>query len=179
MAEATLTRVQGIGPWNEGPFKRAILDWTGDDSYPAGGYTVDPKPLIGANKILGVKTIGGNAAAGAYLAHWDTENNKLMILYPTGGAGDSPAALGDPAQGEMTIEDHDDHAADQIGTIPSGATPVVSTAADGAIVTISAADAHSAHVVSGSGSGVPGRGKELLATTDVTTLQFRLEFIAA
>jgi len=179
MAEATLTRVLGIGPWKDGPYARAILDWTGSASYPSGGYTIDPKPLIGARTILGVKKIGGNAAAAAYNIHWDTVNSKMMIIYPTGGAAAAPAALADPAQGAMTIANHSNHAADQIGTIPSGATPVTSTAADGAIITISAADAHSAHSVSSAGSGVPGRGKELLATTDASSLQFRLEFIAA
>jgi hypothetical protein len=154
-----------------------VVEWTGSASYPAGGYTLDPKPLVGANNILGAIKLGGNAAAANYLIHWDTVNSKLMISYPTGGAGDSPATLGDPAQGEMTIEDHDDHAADQLGTIPAGATPVTSTAANGEIVTITAADAHSAHVVTGGGSGVPGRGKELLATTDASTLTFRLELL--
>lgn len=171
MAEATLTRVLGLGPRREGGYTRMIVDWTGSASYPAGGYTLDPKPLAGANKVLGVVKLGGNAAAARYLIHWDTANEKMMIIYPTGGAAASPAALADPAQGAPTI---DDHAADQIGTIPADSTPVTSTAANGAIVTVTAADAH---VVSAVGSGVPGRGKELAASTNASTLTFRLELL--
>lgn len=153
-----------------------LCDVTGDASYPAGGYAIDPV-LLGMSKIEGCMCLGGNAAGGTVLPHWDIANAKLMAIYPTGGAAASPAALAAPAQGAMTIDNHDDHAADQIGTIPADSTPVTSTAANGAIVTISAADAHSAHVVSAVGSGVPGVGKQLAASTDITTLTWRMLFI--
>ena len=86
MPEATLTRVLGLGPRKEGGYTRMVVEYTGPSSYTAGGETLDPVPLVGSNTILGAVKLGGNAAAGAYLIHWDTGNSKLMILDPTTGA---------------------------------------------------------------------------------------------
>ncbi len=78
-----------------GKHRTLVSDITGDASYPAGGYPVTAADF-GIRRIYGMKFIGGNAASGALLPHFDTTNSKIMFLYPTGGGAASPAALADP-----------------------------------------------------------------------------------
>lgn len=118
--------------FNMGSKKAALVDVTGDASYPAGGYAPDPV-LFGMSKVQGAYVIGGNAAAGTVILHWDTVNSKLMIVYPTGGATASPAALAAPA-------------------LTAGG------AVDNNAIT-------------------PGQGKQIAASTDVTSLTWRVVFI--
>lgn len=114
-----------------------VYDVTGDSSYPAGGEAVDPDKDLGFGAIIGAVIIGANAVAARLMAVWDTTNNKLQVLYPSGGSAASPAALADP-----------------LATVVTGA---LATADPTAAMT-------------------PGRGKEVLATTDLTTCTWRVIF---
>lgn len=104
----TLARV--AGSLNvEGKLRSECWDVTFDTSYVSGGMSISAAN-IGANQIFGARHIGGNAAAGVLLYAWDTTNNKLLALFPTGGG--STTSLADPT-----------------ATIPAGATPVLSSSA--------------------------------------------------
>lgn len=134
---ATITKVRnGEDVW--GKTRVQFVDFTGDTSYPTGGYTISPA-AVGMKAIIGADIVGANAAGGNIQASWNNSTGKLMLSYPSGGGATSPAALSDPA-------------------IASGATAVTSAAANG------------------SSDLVPGRGKELAAATNVSTLTFRLQF---
>ncbi len=117
-----------------GRLKMVVVDITFDSSYPAGGEAISASEAF-MRRIIGVKPVGGNAAAGALGCHWDTTNNKLMLFYPTGGATASPAAIGDPKA-----------VANTAGADTITADPVPIT---------------------------PGQGKELLATTDASSITVR------
>ena len=93
----------------------SVVDVTGDAAYPTGGYAPTPGD-VGLQNIDGALQIGGNPASALLKAHWDTTNKKTMFVYPTGGAGAAPAALGAPT-----------------ATPAAGATAVNSTAAQPAI----------------------------------------------
>jgi hypothetical protein len=97
---------------NAGRLRFSVIDFTFDASYPTGGEAFNETVLQGSGlrKVLGAVQMGGNSAAGAYIFHFDTANEKLMAFYPSGGA--APAALAAPAI-----------------TVPAGATPVTSDAA--------------------------------------------------
>ena len=123
----------------------AVAELVLDNSYPAGGYTLSPE-AFGLKTIRGVLCVGGNAAAARLIYWWDTANQKFMVHYPTGGATASPAALADPVPSTPILA----HA--------PGATPVTSTAAT--------MPDHAATA----GTQAPGQGKEVLATTDLTTI---------
>jgi hypothetical protein len=147
----TLTGVQGPqGPFlSLGNIQGRVYDVTLDNAYPTGGYAITPSSLALTN-ILGIKVIGGNPAAAVLKYHWDTTNQKLICLYPTGGANASPAALADPAG---TIAN---------ATIPAGGTTVTSTAANGAIVTVP------------NPVLTPGRAKEVAANTNLSSITVRI-----
>jgi hypothetical protein len=146
----TITRVRS-DVW--GKTRAVVADVTFDSSYPAGGELVAKEALGMRTVVEGGQIVGGNAAAAAYLAHFVPSTRKMMLMYPTGGANASPAALADPAGTQAA------------STIPAGGTPVTSTAANGAIVT------------NPNPALTPGKGKELLATTDASTLTFRVLFL--
>lgn len=89
------------------------FDVTGDAAgYLAGGYGFAASD-VGFRRLTGVKVIGGNAVAARLIAFWDSTNQKIMFLYPSGGGAASPAALADPA-------------------VAAGAVAVTSAAANGA-----------------------------------------------
>lgn len=79
--------------------KVAVVDVTFDTSYPNNGEGADPVRLAAGlrSEIVGCTCIGGNAAAGGVLIHYDSVNNKLMLFYPTGGGAAAPTTLADPA----------------------------------------------------------------------------------
>src|SRR5262245_808490 len=122
-----------------GKLRVRTFDVTGDNSYPAGGYTVDLKGT-GFTGIYGIQVIGGNPAANRQLCCLDTTSSKLMVLHPSGGGTAAGAALADPA-------------------ITAGGTAVTSAAANGAT------------------DLTAGRGREITAATDITSLTFRIMFI--
>tara|TARA_B100000949_G_scaffold81226_1_gene72617 strand:- start:11043 stop:11459 length:417 start_codon:yes stop_codon:yes gene_type:complete len=113
--------------------------WVGDvkfdSSYPAGGEAVAAGDFT-MGSLMGVQVLGGNAAAAAYMMHFDSANSKLMLTYPTGGATTAPAAVADP---------------------------IVTTGS----ATASVVDATTPNIT-------PGRGKELRAATDASTITFRI-----
>lgn len=127
-------------------------DFTFDSSYPAGGEALAAGDFM-MKTIKGVQVVGQNAAAGRMMFSYDNTNKKLMCFYPTGGASASPGSLADP--------------------VPS--TPVLAHASGGVTVTSSAATMpdHAATA----GTQAPGRGKEVLDTTDLSTLTVRLMVI--
>jgi len=119
-----------------GKHRVSVWDFTGGSTdYVAGGYPLTAAQF-GLYQITGIKAVGGNPAAAAYLVHYDTVNQKLMFEYPTGGGFNSPASLPDPVLGSGTVT----------------ASAVNST--DPALV--------------------PGRGKEVAAATDLSSLTVRL-----
>jgi hypothetical protein len=68
----------GIDVW--GMHGIAIRDFTGDTSYPSGGYSLKGSNFGFGNKPLdGVIVIGGNAAAANYGAFYDNVNQKLIV----------------------------------------------------------------------------------------------------
>jgi hypothetical protein len=130
-----------------GKLRVESYDVTFDASYPAGGEPFN-EALIGGKlfkEIEGVSFVGGNAASAAYLFQWDTTNKKIIVSYPTGG-GTSPAAVADPV---VAV------------TVPAGATPVTSDAAQPDLVEVL----------------TPGRGKEVAAATDLTSLTVRVQVV--
>lgn len=113
--------------------KRKLIDVTLDDSYPANGYTLD-EFRVAVGPIEQAQQVGGNIASAGLLFNY--VSGKLVVMYPTGGAEDSPSALAAPA-------------------ITEGGS-----GGDSATFTI-----------------VPGVGKQVLATTDLSTITVRLQVI--
>lgn len=109
-----------------------VVDLTGDNSYPTGGYPVTAADF-GLTDIIHVAIQQGRVGL---IFEYDYVNQKVIFRYPTGGATASPAAL---------------------------AVPAVTTGAS----TASAVNATTPALT-------PGQAKELLATTDVTTVSIRL-----
>lgn len=154
-----------------GKHQRLVYDAVGDASYPAGGYPLD-RDAIQAGNVRGARVIGANAAGATLLAVWDHVTEKLRVYYPSGGAAASPAALADPVQGVPTV---DNHAAAQTVTARLAGANTLTTWTDATGLSDTPA---LVHAVSAAGSGIPGVGKEVLATTDLSTCQWRLEVIA-
>lgn len=76
----TSTRVpDGSDAWGQNLI--AIRDFTGDSSYPTGGYSLLGTNFgFGPNKALrGVLCIGGDADASVYEVFYDNVNKKLVI----------------------------------------------------------------------------------------------------
>ena len=121
-----------------GKHTHVTVDFTFDASYPAGGEALAARDFM-MTTIKEVMVVGGNAAAGRLLFHYDTTNKKLMCLYPTGGVTASPAALADPFAVASAV------GADTITIDPIAITP--------------------------------GRGKEVVDTTDLSTITVRLQVI--
>ena len=156
----TLAKIRETVLGNE----RAIAwDVTFDSSYVAGGMAVSAAN-VGLSQIVGARFLGGNAAAAKYLWQWDVDNSKIIASYPTGGDQTSPSALADaavaaPAAGTFAVTTTPD----------SGSTPMTGSAAKPAL----------AGVISGALAApamTPGRGKELQAATDASSLKVRFEF---
>ena len=87
----------------------AAADYTTNGYQPAGGWA----KFCGFRTMLGVEKIGGAPGWAVLNVHYDSVNDKLMVIYPSGGGAASPAALADPA-------------------ITAGAVAVTSNAANGA-----------------------------------------------
>ena len=117
---------------------RIVAELTGDTSYPAGGY-----PIVGGDLNVGsirdARVLSGNAVANALLGCWDFVNKKFMVLYPTGAAAASPAALADPAQGAPTV---DTHAAAQTVTARLSGANTITTWLDATALSDTPALAH-------------------------------------
>ncbi len=75
----TQTRVlDGFDTW--GVHGVTIRKFTGDSSYPTGGYALTGSNFgFGQKPLEGVQVLGGNAAAAAYRFFWDYVNKKLVI----------------------------------------------------------------------------------------------------
>jgi hypothetical protein len=68
----------GIDVW--GMHQIDMRDFTGDASYPAGGYPIAGSNFGFGNKPLdGIVPIGGNAAAQSYRVFFDNVNKKLIV----------------------------------------------------------------------------------------------------
>jgi hypothetical protein len=134
----------------------AIFDVTLDAAYPSGGYGLDPS-LIGLRGIAGIQWIGGNSVAWGLLFNWDTTNNKFVVSYPTGGATNPGTTLSNPVATASSTG---------VGTIPAGGVTVQSTAANGAIVTVSIP----------AGPLTAGQGKQVTTGTNLTTVTVRVLF---
>lgn len=166
---ATLTyQPQDQDYW--GKHRREVYQVVGDASYPAGGMPITPATIAMGN-ISGARVIGSNLAAAKLIAQWDRVNKKLMVLYPSGGAAASPAALADPVQGTATV---DNHASGQTVTARLSGANTITTWLDATALSDTPA---LVHTVSAPGNGVPGQGKEVLAATDLTSCTWFVEFI--
>jgi hypothetical protein len=88
-----------------------VVTFTGDSSYPAGGYSFPPS-LVGLTTIqLVVPEPAVGSAGEVYIVRFDHATKKLRWYYPAGGSS------GGTNDGSGT------------GSIPSGATGVTSNAA--------------------------------------------------
>ena len=68
----------GIDVW--GMHGAVIRDFTGDSSYPTGGYALNGSNFgYGSKPLDAVIVCGGNAAAAAYRFFYDNVNKKLVI----------------------------------------------------------------------------------------------------
>jgi hypothetical protein len=120
-----------------GNLRAKIIEVTAAASdYPTGGY----KPTggwasIGMRVVYGMKRIGGNPLWAKLIEHYDSVNDKLMFMYPSGGGAAAPAALADPA-------------------LAAGATPVSSAAASGSADIIPGQGKELASLTDLSGNGV-------------------------
>lgn len=76
----TQTRVpDGFDFWGQNQV--TIRDFTGDSSYPTGGYSLTGTNFGFGTKLLrGVVCIGGNAASVNYRVQYDNVNKKLLVL---------------------------------------------------------------------------------------------------
>lgn len=79
-----------------GRIRGRIFDVTFSSSYTTGGELVTPDD-VGLLDVVGAKFVGGNAASARLNYRYDTVNRKILVLFPTGGAGVSPTTLIDPA----------------------------------------------------------------------------------
>lgn len=90
--------------------------WSGtitfDSSYPTGGEAITAANFGFGSTIF---ILSMNGASGV-VPVFDRANLKIMVYFPTGGAGTSPATLANAA-----------------GGLAAGATPVTSTAATGVV----------------------------------------------
>lgn len=128
---ATVTMVGTLS--TRGHRREALVDIACDTSYVTGGYSITPSLIAGFNaRIDAVEPVTGN---GGLIAEWDTTNNKLKVLYPTGGGAAAPAALAAPI-------------------VTSGASTASAVSATTPTLT-------------------PGIGKEVLNTTNLSTITFR------
>ena len=87
----------------------AAADYTTGGYLPTGGWA----KLVGMRQVVGMTKVGGAAGWAVLDIHYDSANDKLIVIYPSGGGAASPAALADPA-------------------ITAGAVAVTSNAANGA-----------------------------------------------
>lgn len=87
----------------------AAGDYTTNGYQPVGGWA----KFCGLRTVVGMEKIGGAPGWAKLIVHYDSTNDKLMCMYPSGGGAASPAALADPA-------------------ITAGAVAVTSNAANGA-----------------------------------------------
>ena len=157
-----------------------LFDITLDTSYPlTTGYVINATDM-GLKGFFGAQVVGGNKASGAVLPSFDlgsavvTGANlpptslALRVFLPTGGAT-APATLTAPVVAGTGLS----LAGTATGTIPAGATPVTSTAANGAIVSVPATGL----TISGSGTLTAGIGKEAGNTTDLSSITIRVRFV--
>jgi hypothetical protein len=81
-------------------FKFAVVEFTGDGSYAAGGY-VFAASTLGWNGITSVffdGVMGADGAAGTGLSpRWDATNGKIKLYKGAGAAALTEAAAGDPS----------------------------------------------------------------------------------
>jgi hypothetical protein len=127
---------------------------TGPTSYTSGGIAYTPSTFGLDYNVDAVVVL---AVSGGLLAQWDRANQKIKLLYPTGGAS-APATVTAPVAG-----------APGLGTLggtatpASGATAVTSTSAQPAIpLTMTGAPTAPALTA--------GIGKEVAASTDVSSI---------
>lgn len=80
----------------------AAGDYTTNGYKPAGGWAA----LCGLRKVVGIHKIGGAPGWAVLDVHYDSVNDALMVIYPTGGTEATPAALADPilAAGAATTD---------------------------------------------------------------------------
>jgi hypothetical protein len=78
---ATLAKLKGRGDVQMGArVEGAIVDFTGDASYPAGGYAVTPAQF-GLKRIVAIVDLGPQTAgATGRLAEYDPVNAKVKLL---------------------------------------------------------------------------------------------------
>jgi hypothetical protein len=69
---------------NTGGRLRLIVDITGDNSYPTGGWAVTPAQL-GVQRIDRVSADVKSPSTTSYIAQWDYANNKIKVFW-TGAA---------------------------------------------------------------------------------------------
>src|SRR4030067_1074317 len=65
------------------------------NSYPANGESFTPA-MVGLKEFVFVDVHPIDEVAGKLLYAYDYTNQKIVVLYPTGGTGAGPGALGDP-----------------------------------------------------------------------------------
>lgn len=105
-----------------------IRDFTGDSSYPTGGYSLTGTQFgFGTKPLDGVLIIGGNAAAVSYDVIYDNVNKKLQVI----GAG---ASVFSYAQGDIKGSKATDTAIAS-GTLPTNGA-LISSLEDAANTTV-------------------------------------------
>jgi hypothetical protein len=127
--------VSNVKPIRTGNLRSAVATITFDSSYPTGGESLSPS-LLGLQNI---EYFSVDSSPG-YTFKYDYTNSKILVYFPRGAVTGTLAA-----------------------TVNSGATPVTSASANGAIITLAGNPAVSA-----------GAGVEVTNATDLSSLVIRI-----
>lgn len=82
-------KFNGGQPSVNGPVYPLVIEITGPSSYAAGGFSVAAAAL----GLTVVDQIGVLSCSGGLIAEYIKSTAKVMLRYPTGGAGTSPATV--------------------------------------------------------------------------------------
>ena len=73
----------------------AVMTFTGDDSYPEGGYPLHAIDFT-FTELSGIFVQKVRSGDQFLEAHWDPDTERLLFYYPTGGSSTAPTTPADP-----------------------------------------------------------------------------------
>lgn len=96
----TVSNIFGLSPGQQAPVNLPLpgfggawlVEYTCDNSYPTGGYTLVLP--AGLSTITALVPLSANAVG--LLVHWDQANQKILLFFPTGSTLAAGTTLADP-----------------------------------------------------------------------------------
>ncbi len=156
-----------------------VFDLTLDDAYPTGGYVINAQD-VGLKSIYGAEVVGGDGDQLALMFGFKVLASpgdllsavNLLAYFPTGGATAGTtlsAPTSSVTSGTVTL------GGTATGSVAAGATPVTSSAANGAIVSVPSTGL-TATLAAGAGTLVAGVAKQVANSGDLGTIVLRVRF---